>query len=831
MPSRAHKRLTTTNLTYDGALLFWRTVTNIFFREIRPRGAFNIPRDGPVIFVAAPHHNQFLDPLLLALQVYRETRRQVSFLIAAKSMKRRAIGFFASLMGSIPVVRAADDAKPGTGRVSISDDDPCLVIGHDTKFTSEFTPKMQIMLPKSVNSAVAEVVEVISDTQLRIKKEFGGETGKGTARIREKLKEAEAAGTIGLEFKKLPHVDQGAMYHYVYKCLEDGGCIGIFPEGGSHDRTDLLPLKAGVSLMALGAMANNPGTQVKIVPVGLSYFHAHRFRSRAVVEFGTALDVPPELVEAFKLGGAEKRDAVGKLLDLIYDGLKTVTIRAPDYDTLMVIQAARRLYKTPGQHLTLGQVVELNKRFLEGYMHFKDEPKVQQLRTDVLKYNRLIRDLGLRDHQIPNARPASWKTLGLLLYRLLLLFVWTVLALPGVILNGPIFLTASIISRKKAKEALAASVVKIAGRDVLATWKILISLGIAPLLYGFYAFLATLVMYKANAPFEWLFWTPIAVMIALPFIGYAALKFGEAGMDVLKSLRPLVVALLPGHQRHLDKVKEMRVKLSNQLVEVINEFGPKIYEDFNEVWFVRGHTCILRMLTTTNPTNQFRIMVPSASAPPSTGYPGLWRRKSSVGAVDAQGNLLVHPMTWLDERLFGWTRSAARGTSAWAGPVSTEASRAATPDVSDASDEEEDQGDLDNLLGYMESRGITGSSRHKSRSKQSSYADLQRLRRTSNAGNGTGTASLAGIPYMTPASSITSTTSGTDAAGEIVDGSGDGLHMRQGNRARKASLSDGVPVGRIGGLDPEEPFDEATKELNQEIQKRKSLEYGKELQD
>ncbi len=88
--------------------------------------------------------------------------------------------------------------------------------------------------------------------------------------------------------------------------------------------------------MALGAMANNPGTQVKIVPVGLSYFHAHRFRSRAVVEFGTALDVPPELVEAFKLGGAEKRDAVGKLLDLIYDGLKTVTIRAPDYDTLMV---------------------------------------------------------------------------------------------------------------------------------------------------------------------------------------------------------------------------------------------------------------------------------------------------------------------------------------------------------------------------------------------------------------------------------------------------------------------------------------------------------------
>lgn len=105
------------------------------------------------------------------------------------------------------------------------------MIGHGTKFLSEFTPKMQIMLPKSVLSAVAEVVEVVSDTELRIKKEFGGESGKGTARIREKLKEVEAEGQQGLEFKKLPHVDQAEMYHYVYECLRNGGCIGIFPEG------------------------------------------------------------------------------------------------------------------------------------------------------------------------------------------------------------------------------------------------------------------------------------------------------------------------------------------------------------------------------------------------------------------------------------------------------------------------------------------------------------------------------------------------------------------------------------------------------------------------
>ena len=89
-------------------------------------------------------------------------------------------------------------------------------------------------------------------------------------------------------------------------------------------------------MMALGAMANDSSVKVKIVPVGLSYFHPHRFRSRAVVEFGAAMDVPEELVNMFKEGGPSKRAAISKLLDLIYDGLKTVTVRAPDYDTLMV---------------------------------------------------------------------------------------------------------------------------------------------------------------------------------------------------------------------------------------------------------------------------------------------------------------------------------------------------------------------------------------------------------------------------------------------------------------------------------------------------------------
>lgn len=134
-------------------------------------------------------------------------------------------------MRQVPVARAADAASPGTGHIWLSPDDPCLVLGDGTCFLSEFTPRMQIMLPKSLNSAIAEIAEVLSDTELKIKREFGGESGKGTARVREKISELQAEGQSGLEFKKLPFVDQQEMYGHVYRCLKQGGGIGIFPEG------------------------------------------------------------------------------------------------------------------------------------------------------------------------------------------------------------------------------------------------------------------------------------------------------------------------------------------------------------------------------------------------------------------------------------------------------------------------------------------------------------------------------------------------------------------------------------------------------------------------
>ncbi|WVN85662.1 uncharacterized protein L203_100811 [Cryptococcus depauperatus CBS 7841] len=570
-------------LAYDLVLLFWRIVINIFFREIRPRGAFNIPREGPVLFICGPHANQFLDPLLLFSEVRKEAGRRVAVLTAAKSMNRKFIGAVARIMDSIPVARAADYAVAGKGQIVLSSSDPLKVTGIDTKFTAQLKPRSQIMLSKSTGYASASVEEVISDTEVRLKSDFVVPNKDGSTEVKAPPSIGnEIERNEGLEYKVLPHVEQDETYGACFQRLNEGGCIGVFPEGGSHDRTDFLPLKAGFSIMALGSMAQNPELDVKLVPVGLSYFHAHKFRSRAVIEFGSPISVDKDLVELYKQGKDQKRDACGKLLEQVHDGLRAVTLRAPDWETMQVIQAARRLYRVPGQHLTLGQVVELSKRIMEGYLTYKDEPQIIDLRHKVIAYNRLLRDMGIADHQVERASNKSVKSLLLLIYRTGLLLWWSVLALPGTILHAPIFILAKVISIKKAKEALAASTVKIQARDVLATWKVLVSLAVTPLLYIFYSILATFFAYKYDIFPEYRHWTPLVIFLCLPGWAIASLKFGEAGMDVAKSLRPLFISIWPGNQREVVRLREMREALATEISESLLRLDPSYMATLSE---------------------------------------------------------------------------------------------------------------------------------------------------------------------------------------------------------------------------------------------------------
>ena len=63
------------------------------------------------------------------------------------------------------------------------------------------------------------------------------------------------------------------------------------------------------------------------------------------------------------------------------------------------------------------------------------------------------------------------------------------------------------------------------------------SLGLAPVLHAIYGLLAFVIARKANASFKWQVLAPVAMVLSLPLVGFGALKFGEAGIDILKYVK------------------------------------------------------------------------------------------------------------------------------------------------------------------------------------------------------------------------------------------------------------------------------------------------------
>lgn len=545
---------------------------------------------------------QFVDALILQRTLRNEAKRRVSLLVAQKSV-HGFIGWASRQVGAVPVGRAQDSAKPGVGTIYLPDPirDPTLIRGVDTNFEEQAEVGGSLFLPsiKGHTGASADIAEIIGPHEIRLKRALKGKVAMMQLTGRDDIDENGSFtnkdlkgckdGYKGTKYKFAPHIDQTKVYQAVFDRLRSGGCVGIFPEGGSHDRTELLPLKAGVAIMALGALAESPDCGLKIVPVGMNYFHAHKFRSRAVIEFGSPFEIPPKLVHMYK--NNQRREAIGQLLDLVHATLSAVTVSTPDYDTLMVIQAARRLYSPSGKKLPLPVVVELNRRLALGYEKYKDDERIVHLRKSVKEYNKQLRYLNIRDHQVGYAKMWWPKVVFTFFYRLAKLLVLSAGVLPGLVLFAPVFIATKIISRQKAKTALAGSSVKIQGKDVMATWKIMVAMAFAPVLYNFYTSLLAYKVYQDRLWGHVPNWVPIWLVfivgwIFFPAITFAALRFGEIGMDIFKSLRPLVMCINPSSSYNIVHLRDRRAELSQQVTDVINTLGPEMFPDFEHTRLV-----------------------------------------------------------------------------------------------------------------------------------------------------------------------------------------------------------------------------------------------------
>lgn len=342
-------------------------------------------------------------------------------------------------------------------------------------------------------------------------------------------------------------VDNDAAFQALTRILEEGDAFAIFPEGISHTRPELAPLKTGAARIVLSA--GQSGVPVQIVPCGLSYRQRDRMRSRVLVQYGH-----PIAIDESMLTGWEQDPVVAskRLTAHIRTALRAQTINATDFETLRVMEGVKTLYRPPGRTFTLAEEAELVRRFLHVWETKKDEAEdLRALYVDVDDYLRALRTLNLRDAELTSS--FSWWDKALRLgWHVFFLAVLVPIAVPGIILHAPVLAAAVAAARTLTDRG-----------DVRATIQMVL------------VTLATLATYVVAAGLAFAF-TPglaegitaaVAVLSGLAISGAATLKVLDGEGAARRGLWTFIALL---HlDRELEQLRHRRDDLRARLLEAV----------------------------------------------------------------------------------------------------------------------------------------------------------------------------------------------------------------------------------------------------------------------
>jgi glycerol-3-phosphate O-acyltransferase/dihydroxyacetone phosphate acyltransferase len=325
-----------------------------------------------------------------------------------------------------------------------------------------------------------------------------------------------------------------------HELLAKGGAIAIFPEGVSHERNAVLPLKTGCARIALEAEAQAAyGLGVVIVPVGLAFSNREVFRSDALVVFGEPLS-PASHFDAYRDG--RTTEAVRRLTAELETALKKLTLHVPREEDEELIRTLRGFFTEREEPLF--QRLEIDRTLVDAVAYFRDRSPVeyQRLRRDVLRYGRVLEALGMAHAELDRSyRPGP--VLRYALPRLLLAS-----------LGFPLFAVGALVHYLPYK--IPAWVARACAKDPVerATTKLTTGLVSFPIFYLLLGVLLT----------HWLgLGAGLATVVLLLLLGLFALLYLEGSTGWLEEAR--IFALHLGRKETLSRLREWGGRLVTEL--------------------------------------------------------------------------------------------------------------------------------------------------------------------------------------------------------------------------------------------------------------------------
>lgn len=262
------------------------------------------------------------------------------------------------------------------------------------------------------------------------------------------------------------------MFTAVQEALQGGSAVGIFPEGISHSRPSLAPLRTGAARIALGTRA--PGDQpFPIVPVGICLRQKDRFRSEAVAVVGSA--VPwDDLAGA----GTDDLEAVRELTSRVGKALREVTLNLERWEDRPAVEFAEAVYAAEFRlSAAEGERLARQRRIADGLAALRSQrpDRLAAITGNATHLAELLRALGAHPADLESrARPratAAWS-----LRQVVIFLVGAPLSLAGhLVFFVPYQVTDIVGTRGQLSEDVRSTYKLLGGALVHSTWILLLA--------------------------------------------------------------------------------------------------------------------------------------------------------------------------------------------------------------------------------------------------------------------------------------------------------------------------------------------------------------------
>ena len=334
------------------------------------------------------------------------------------------------------------------------------------------------------------------------------------------------------------------------KLLARGGTIGICPEGVSHDAPGLKPIKTGAARISLAAVSTGEVSDLKIVPAGLYYTSKTRFRSSALLYFGTPITVEPVKLDA---DGNPPRDAVRDLSTRIEKALREVILDAQHEEQLLTTARAERIFSSADNDNddSLKDELKIQQRFIKAYpiLQTLHPERLHKLEVRMTRFEEELQQAGVDTEQL--SPPSSTLSVFLTILKRSLLFLLMLgPALLGTVAHYPAYRLGGYLATRFSADS----------EDIISTVKIISAMLLFPL---------TWLILAAVAYFTVGWGAAVLALIVIPVCGYLAIGFFEQLDRSIAGVRVLTFFLVK--RRFFVRLLAERKAIRNEIISLGKE--------------------------------------------------------------------------------------------------------------------------------------------------------------------------------------------------------------------------------------------------------------------